>query len=59
MDGDAESPALALAKHLQKKHLNMPGRIRLIGNASAQLLGGLMQGCIGKAIKEQKCPERL
>jgi hypothetical protein len=39
--GDADWRSLALAKHLQKKHLNEPGRIRFIGNASALLLGGV------------------
>jgi hypothetical protein len=43
-----------LAKHLQKKHLNEPGRIRFIGNANALLLRGwLMQGYIGEAIKSR------
>jgi hypothetical protein len=58
--GDADSRALALAKHLQNRRLNKPGRIRFIGNANALFLGGwLMQRYIGEGIQQQKCPERL
>jgi hypothetical protein len=49
---------MAFAKHLQKRHLYEPGRIRVIGNASALSLGELIQG-IGEAIKEQIRSEHL